>query len=37
MNNKLYKLMNWPEMEEIIYSESDNPHRAMGTACLGPM
>jgi 1,4-alpha-glucan branching enzyme len=30
MNNKLYKLMNWADIEEIIYSESDNPHRLLG-------
>ena len=24
MNNKLYKLMNWPEIEEIIYSDGDD-------------
>ena len=28
--NKLYKLMNWPEIEGIIYSDSDNPHRLLG-------
>ena len=26
MDNKLYKLMNWPRVEGIIYSEEDNPH-----------
>ncbi len=30
MTNKLYKLMNWPQIEEIIYSESDNPHAILG-------
>ena len=30
MTKKLYKLMNWPEIEEIIYSESDNPHALLG-------
>lgn len=35
MNNKLYKLMNWPEIEEIIYSESDNPHRLLGAHVIG--
>ncbi len=35
MNNKLYKLMNWPEIEEIIYSESDNPHRLLGAHAVG--
>ena len=30
MTNKLYKLMNWPKIEEIIYSECDNPHAILG-------
>ncbi len=30
MNKKLYKLMNWPQIEEIIYSECDNPHELLG-------
>ena len=30
MTNKLYKLMNWPKIEEIIYSECDNPHEILG-------
>ena len=30
MKKKLYKLMNWPLIEEIIYSESDNPHAVLG-------
>ncbi len=30
MTKKLYKLMNWPEIEEIIYSECDNPHALLG-------
>lgn len=30
MNNKLYKLMNWPKIEDIIYSECDNPHQLLG-------
>lgn len=30
MNKKLYKLMNWPRIEEIIYSECDNPHELLG-------
>ena len=30
MNKRLYKLMNWPKIEEIVYSESDNPHEIMG-------
>lgn len=35
MNNKLYKLMNWPVIEEIIYSESDNPHGILGPHIVG--
>lgn len=30
MNKKLYKLMNWPEIESIVYSENDNPHKLLG-------
>ena len=30
MNNKLYKLMNWPEIEAVVYSESDRPHDILG-------
>lgn len=30
MTNKLYKLMNWAKIEEITYSESDNPHELLG-------
>ncbi len=30
MNNKLYKLMNWPQIEEIVYSECDHPHELLG-------
>ena len=30
MNNKLYKLMNWPVIEEVIYSETSNPHALLG-------
>ncbi|NLL77213.1 MAG: 1,4-alpha-glucan branching protein GlgB [Clostridiales bacterium] len=35
MNNKLYKLMNWPEIEAVIYSESDNPHKILGAHQAG--
>ena len=35
MNKKLYKLMNWPEIEEIVYSESDNPHEILGAHTVG--
>ncbi len=30
MTDKLYKLMNWPEIETIVYSESDHPHELLG-------
>ena len=30
MTNKLYKLMNWAKIEEITYSECDNPHELLG-------
>ena len=35
MNKKLYKLMNWPEIEGIVYSESDNPHEVLGAHVFG--
>jgi len=35
MNDKLYKLMNWRDIEEIVYSESDNPHRLLGAHRVG--
>lgn len=35
MNSKLYKLMNWPEIEEIIYSDGDDPHRILGAHKVG--
>ena len=35
MNGKLYKMMNWPEIEEIIYSDGDNPHRILGAHKVG--
>lgn len=35
MNKRLYKLMNWPVIEEIIYSESDNPHAILGPHVAG--
>lgn len=35
MNKKLYKLMNWAEIEGIIYSESDNPHEILGAHVSG--
>lgn len=30
MNDKLYKVLNWRDIEEIVYSESDDPHRLLG-------
>lgn len=35
MNKKLYKLMNWPAIEGIIYSEEDNPHEILGAHPAG--
>lgn len=35
MNQKLFKLMNWPKIEEIIYSECDNPHELLGPHKVG--
>lgn len=35
MTNKLYKLMNWPAIEEIIYSESDCPQKLLGAHSVG--
>ncbi len=35
MTNKLYKLMNWPAIEEIIYSEASNPHALLGPHTVG--
>ena len=35
MNKKLYKLMNWAEIEGIIYSESDEPHKVLGAHVSG--
>ena len=35
MNDKLYKLMNWPRIEGIIYSEEDNPHEVLGPHITG--
>lgn len=37
MNEKLYKMMNWPEIEAIIYSEEDNPHKLLGPHAEGNM
>ena len=35
MTNKIYKLMNWAGIEEITYSESDNPHEILGPRKTG--
>ena len=35
MNKKLYKLMNWPEIEEIVYADGDSPHRILGAHKVG--
>ncbi len=35
MKDKLYKLMNWPEIEAVIYSEEDNPHKILGPHAAG--
>ncbi len=35
MNNKLYKLMNWPRIEAVIYSEEDAPHEILGPHMVG--
>ncbi|MCI9337252.1 MAG: 1,4-alpha-glucan branching protein GlgB [Lachnospiraceae bacterium] len=35
MTNKLYQLMNWPKIEDIIYSECDNPHELLGPHKIG--
>ena len=35
MTKKLYKMMNWPVIEEIIYSESQDPHASLGPHVQG--
>jgi 1,4-alpha-glucan branching enzyme len=30
MDEKLYKMMNWPEIEAVCYAEHDNPHQILG-------
>jgi 1,4-alpha-glucan branching enzyme len=35
MNKKLYRLMNWPEIESIVYSESDDPQGILGPHSAG--
>lgn len=39
MNKKLYKLMNWPQIEAIVYGEESDPFKVLGphmygTSCL---
>lgn len=35
MKDKLYQLMNWAKIEEIIYSEADNPRELLGPIKVG--
>ncbi len=35
MNSRLYKLMNWPRIEGVIYSEEDQPHEILGPHVAG--
>lgn len=35
MEKRLYGMMNWPKIEEIIYSESDHPHELLGPHASG--
>ena len=35
MNKKLYKLMNWPEIEAIVYAEDTNPYNILGPKQVG--
>ena len=38
MEKKVYNLMNWPEIEGIVYSESDRPQELLGAhMCAGGM
>ncbi len=30
MEDKLYNMMNWADIEALVYSEEDNPHRILG-------
>jgi 1,4-alpha-glucan branching enzyme len=30
MDEVLYRLMNWADIEAIVYSEHDNPHEVLG-------
>ena len=31
MNKKLYSVMNWPEIEGIVYAEASNPFSLLGS------
>lgn len=35
MTDKLYNMMNWPEIEAICYGDSDNPHAILGAIEVG--
>ena len=35
MNKKLYKLMNWPQIEAIVYCEESNPYTVLGAKTIG--
>lgn len=35
MTKKLYKLMNWADVEGIVYAEEDDPHRLLGPHVRG--
>ena len=35
MNNRMYKLMNWPAIEAVVYAESDNPSSVLGPHTSG--
>ncbi len=35
MDKKLYRMMNWPEIEAVIYGESDHPEALLGAHIVG--
>lgn len=35
MTNKMYKLMNWPAIEAVVYAESDKPSSVLGSRVAG--
>lgn len=35
MNNRLYKLMNWPRIEAVVYSEENKPQEILGSHVVG--